>query len=492
MAHTSGYVSRFAETDISGESMATADGIDLVYIINTNNPGIDLDSFVVHYTIGGTPYQGDADSNGDITGPNISSGTVNFDGTMNVTFTSPPDDQTLITCDYTIVGLLTKIRDFIKGNSNSVQIGTGDGVQTIFAGTYPDTPMKSGSTKLEFTYLGCLYQIYDNADGAFDHRLVASSSLNQLDGSVSVELTVAPDDTTSVIVTSVTGADGQDWEEYFYQPARKSNGYQLAYDTEPQYKEGFYRNAGKDGKSPIYMAIRSSHYLNSNYEIQTRASNYLDRMVSKDLGNNIGWINDTNQWEIGYDATRNYWSGLPKLAVNNDILYYWLYSNRARIVLVVKVAGTYYNMLYCGSVEKEGSKGGPFTPCLTFGGAYSTWNYDHGSIRSIMTMNDSYCKFQNEFGWRIPEWRYGDRNLQTTPSNWNDFSPYNNPPSGETIINPLILGVTEWDGMNYRIDGVFHVMTESIQPEDYVVKGGDKYKVFLDVNLSRYFAVKEE
>jgi len=85
----------------SGEVLFTGDGTTKDFSGKVDLPPVNpLDSFVLHYTIGGTTYDATADSDGNITGEHITSGTINQDGTYEIHFDTPPDDTTDGTADY--------------------------------------------------------------------------------------------------------------------------------------------------------------------------------------------------------------------------------------------------------------------------------------------------------------------------------------------------------------------------------------------------------
>ena len=84
----------------SGEVLATGDGTTVDFSGKVDLPPVNpLDSFVLHYTIGGTAYSVQADANGNFSDANVT-GSVAQDGTWNATFNTAPDDAIDITADY--------------------------------------------------------------------------------------------------------------------------------------------------------------------------------------------------------------------------------------------------------------------------------------------------------------------------------------------------------------------------------------------------------
>ena len=84
----------------SGEVLFTGDGTTTDFSGKVDLPPVNpLNSFTLHYTIGGTSYSVTADENGNLSDANMT-GTINQDGTYEFHFNTPPDDTTDGTADY--------------------------------------------------------------------------------------------------------------------------------------------------------------------------------------------------------------------------------------------------------------------------------------------------------------------------------------------------------------------------------------------------------
>jgi len=83
----------------SGEVLFTGDGTTKDFSGKVDLPPVNLSSFTLHYTIGGTSYSVTANENGNLSDANMT-GTVNRDGTYEFHFNTPPDDTTDGTADY--------------------------------------------------------------------------------------------------------------------------------------------------------------------------------------------------------------------------------------------------------------------------------------------------------------------------------------------------------------------------------------------------------
>lgn len=84
----------------SGEVLFTGDGTTTNFSGKVDLPPVNpLDSFTLHYTVGGNSYSVTANSEGNLSDGNMS-GTITQDGTYNFTFNTPPDNGTDGTADY--------------------------------------------------------------------------------------------------------------------------------------------------------------------------------------------------------------------------------------------------------------------------------------------------------------------------------------------------------------------------------------------------------
>lgn len=87
---------------ITAEVGATGNGTATVFDYTLAQTNIKPSTLTVHYTIGATAYDGTDDGAGNITGTNITIGTINYTtGAISLTFTTAPDNAADITNDYT-------------------------------------------------------------------------------------------------------------------------------------------------------------------------------------------------------------------------------------------------------------------------------------------------------------------------------------------------------------------------------------------------------
>ena len=104
-------------TSITGETLGSGDGSTTSFSGTLASPPVRPGTLKVYYTIGGTDYTATDDGNGNITGTDISSGSIDYDtGSWSITFSTAPDNSTNITADYT--------QSHWKSYSGERQIGT--------------------------------------------------------------------------------------------------------------------------------------------------------------------------------------------------------------------------------------------------------------------------------------------------------------------------------------------------------------------------------
>jgi len=84
----------------SGEVLFTGDGTTVDFSGKVDLPPINpLNSFTLHYVIGGNSYSVTADEDGNLSDANMT-GTINQDGTYEFHFNTAPDNETDGTADY--------------------------------------------------------------------------------------------------------------------------------------------------------------------------------------------------------------------------------------------------------------------------------------------------------------------------------------------------------------------------------------------------------
>lgn len=179
----------------TGDVLATGDGVTTTFSGKVALPPVNpLDSFVLHYTIGGTAYSVTALADGTISDANVT-GTIAQDGTYSLTFSTAPDNATDITADYSYGIAPANLENALDpSNPNPSDWGwkttTGAGNLGVLVFTLPE----------EGTYLVCLrstaLRITNNVGGklsniywAYDPTILGwryTASLNTFNPSVDV------------------------------------------------------------------------------------------------------------------------------------------------------------------------------------------------------------------------------------------------------------------------------------------------------------------
>ncbi len=86
---------------VKNETIGTGDGTTTSFSGTLTKTPINTNSVIVYYTIAGTNYTANDDGNGNITGTNISSGSIDYNtGSISITFSTAPDNGSNITVDY--------------------------------------------------------------------------------------------------------------------------------------------------------------------------------------------------------------------------------------------------------------------------------------------------------------------------------------------------------------------------------------------------------
>lgn len=498
MAFTTGSVDTFANKDIVGEVLGTGDGSTTVFNLQTAKKPIFLTPFTLKYTVSSTQHSATTDSSGNLTGTHISSGTVAETGAISVTFSTPPDNTTNITGDSRTKGLLQKVLDYIAPNNATETLGTGNGSTTVFSGTLSNTNIAKGQMQVKFVIATQTFYAYDDGNGSFDHEKITagSSSINYTTGAWQITFTTAPDNTTNIdTLYAHTSGEGQDWLVVTSRKSRDSTGSDAFPSLE--HKEVVLKNSGGSFKDHVWIGIRETQYPADNF-YRWNLNVYFNYINGDDF--QVNGAGGGGHGKTGYDNTYENWTQLPGLPPNDDTMNYFIYSNKNRVIVVIRVAGTNYDLCYLGFALRFATATLYPHPYIAAGTIQDNENHTQTNDKHMMGvlaprqfsgLAHQCLMVKPDKAWLSPD-GYDTIPIQTQNLPANTFAKNTN---NNVVVFPIYANEA---GNNQKLffqyEGVFYLPNEEVQSEDIVTVSAQNYKVFQNIHRITpfdYLCVKE-
>lgn len=282
-------------------------------------------------------------------------------------------------------------------------------------------------------------------------------------------------------LTGAPGTPGRDWTVEINQNAKKSNGADNQWGS--TCKEYVLSNGGKSGSEFVFIGFREYRYpTNNEYGLELNGyaveptTNFYDNMPQHGLD--------------AYDNTRDHWTEMPFIQQLDSTMTYWIYSNAARVVIVLKVASDYYSG-YVGFGRRLGSIGEYPCPMFVCGSAFGNTPYTSGG-RGISYMVEGNMFAINPANAYISG---TDDNIQSVPfQNSPDTTPYGPAPDGRYILIPTYIVDVAAQQVLFVLDYAYGSMIINQQSEDVYNDGKYDYRIFQNGNVidnRGFFAIKE-
>lgn len=493
------------DKDFLDETLDQGSTGQTVFNMTVSMVNIYLTPFTLKYTVGSSPFTATTDSAGNLTGTHISSGTVSQNGNVDVTFSTEPDDGTDIDADYRTRGVLTEIIDYVtNGNAqNSETIdSTPNGILTTFSGTLAQFPVARGQVRIEFTIASTTYRIWDDGTGQWEHPEITSSSLNYTSGAWSITFANPPDDTTDIdAIYSTSTIEGRDWVVLLNTGTRDNNN--VAAFPSTLHKEVVIKNSGASYKENIYVGFRECESAaNAFFALQLNV--YFQRLQDDGDWNDNRFTPD-GHGQVSYDGTRELWSGMPRISLNEDTLNYWIYVSKNRITGFVEVTGSRFESYYAGLGLRFGAPSEYENPLVAVGSHAGTNNFtDTGSAHSMII---DIASNGDQAIYVDPRNKYGTSETTTGKAQFSIYG-YAEKQVGSvgnftfntdgSIPTWPCYGYSERDKeLLFELEGVKGLMNDQIQSEDTVTESGsgDVYTVAQNVfrtGFDEFMGIREE
>jgi hypothetical protein len=280
-------------------------------------------------------------------------------------------------------GVLDTLRSFVVGTAVAAEVidNTPDGNITSFSGTLAHFPCGLGRLTITYTIGTVDFKATDDGSGNIVDEdptgSLTTGTISYEDGDWALVFSTAPDAGSDIKAKYIYGEPGRDWEELLYRNTTNMDGTDAGFGG--GCKELIIRNTGKTGQENVIIGFREFYYdggssggLNFNcyvYFPSSAPTSWLYNAVE------LGFVT--------YQATWKTYQKLPSIPLQHrGTTSYFIYSNRQRIVLVIK-NGSNYESGYLGFGRRFGSPSQYPYPLVNKGSQlYTTSFTSHASTTS--------------------------------------------------------------------------------------------------------------
>jgi len=393
-------------------------------------------------------------------------------------------------------GLLQTILPLVCGTDVAAEVidGTPNGILLAFSGGLSNFPCGKGRLTVSYTIGGNVYEATDNGSGVLTGTSAAGTIVYST-GAWTMTFTSAPDNGTDLTADYLYGAPGADWQLKVQEHAHDNA------NAEPwgaALQQCILHNTGLSGAETILIGIREWKYA---------------------AGNGYGWdlngyttYTPAQLWNASgaqhlltaYSTTWNRFTNHPMLPLVDGTIYYWLYSNRQRIVLFVKVQSNYESM-YLGFGRRFGSPAEYPAPLVVKGSSQGLVNYsDVSAFRQFIAGNrweaEGYSLLVLDPGeaFAVCGGTGFASGVKVEPHTIFDTAPGTIAPTKDTsriLRTPVYLTRPSTAQCLMDLDGVNHLAGTGIQSEDTMTAGGHRWRIFQNIHRTsahEFCAVEEQ
>ena len=383
-------------------------------------------------------------------------------------------------------GLLQALLDFVIGTEVSSEALSGSGAN--WSGTLAHYPVGYGRLTISYTIAGQDYEATDDGAGNITGTSIVSGTFDYTTGDY--DITFAASVTGTPTADYLYGEPGQDWKLLQSENTHNKTGDDIWGGT---HKEVILQNTGLSGLEQVMIGIREWYYLGGN-AYGWNLNGYL-------------WYNSGMSWRANlseqgsaretYNTTYNTWSVMPNVPFIDSTMYYWIFSNRQRIIMVIKVQSNYESM-YLGFGNRYASPSRYAYPLVIKGSHYGAGNQaDTGAWRRGIHRN-IYSSAGTGYplmvvdpggGWRSAVgagWALGP--IILPGDTLVDSGSMGILTSGDVFSMTVTAGNGEDGALWLDLDGVKQLLGPNIQSEDILrdIDNKKKYIIFQDVSRTSY------
>jgi len=392
-------------------------------------------------------------------------------------------------------GLLQALLDFVVGTEVSAENLSGSG--TTWSGTLAGYPVGFGRITVDYSLSATPYEGVDDGTGNITGTGITSGTINYETGAYSITFTGTPDSTPTI--DYIYGDPGRDWQQLFKRNTQDKLGNDI-WAGDPQ--EVILQNTGNSGLEEVMIGIREWYYVGDN-AYGWNLNGYLWYTPDMDWRANI---NEQGTVRESYNTTYNTYNTMPNLPLIDATMYYWIFSNRQRIIVAVKVQSN-YESCYLGFANRYSPPSKYPFPLVIKGSHYGAGNQsDTGNWRRGIARNhyDTYpygypLLFSDPGGqWRNTIGSGGTIiGVEMCPGDLAvDNGSIGLLTDGSVFSQTVSIGNHYDSALYVDLDGVKQLLGPNIQSED-ILKDPDnlkRYIIFQDISRTSYqdfFAVEQ-
>lgn len=385
-------------------------------------------------------------------------------------------------------GLLQKLKEFVFTSQFSQNAAAGNGILTNFAGTLENGPIAKGQCRISYIIGSFAYAIYENGEGTWIADNIVSSALDYVTRIWSITFSAPLDAGTSLQFLFAVGPEGRDWLIISNQNTKNLAGTD-AFPGLPL-QELVIKNSGVTYKENIYCGFREAQYPTLNYYS-------IDLNIYRSYSGNNAWIqNAAGTMGHGlsiYDTTRNSFTALPRLGINNDTINYWFYVSKNAIIVIAKVTGTRYVSLFTGFILRFSPPSDYPNPLFLIGSHAGAADYTDNATASFLARPLSSAANRHVLGidpdnifigYSLP----GTHNPVVLPgydTTWQ-ANPITHTALNEISLYPCLISDTGTSYLLGQMEKVYFCPSDLVRSEDVILHDTKQYRVFQDIHRISY------
>ncbi len=391
-------------------------------------------------------------------------------------------------------GVLEKLLTFIAGTEVTGEvIATAANVNTTLA----QTPVAMGRLKVDYTISAVAYEAYDDGNGNITGDLITTGTINYTSGAIVINFTGTP--TGNVTADYLYGTEGKDWRILMEENSKNQHNAD-AFSPGSTCKQVILQNTGDSGQEQVLIGIREFQY--------PAGSGYgWDLNGYREYAEGQVW--NANMGETGlssYSGTWERWNQLPMMPMIDDTMYYWFYSDRNRIIVVLKISSN-YDSIYLGHGRRYGSPSEYPCPLVVSGSStayfiysstdstrrFAVDNSNDGSSEATLLIVEPDGSYNNS----ILDTNYRPRHIPGNDKGFNTVATFT--PAGCVISTPCYISdgrLTEGFLPRCLMDlyGIYYLACDGIQSEDTVTINASRCRIFQNIHRvthTDFMAVEE-